>query len=75
MSEARERAAEAWCQFLRSAVSEGAEPHDVFAWAYMAGWAHDKWPAIADIVPPPDLAHPAKAEAPAPVRNASRPTT
>ena len=26
--EARERASEAWHQFLASAVSEGAEPHD-----------------------------------------------
>jgi hypothetical protein len=56
VSEARERAAEAWHQFLLSAVSDGAEPHDVFAWAYMAGWAHDKWPAVPDVVPPPDLA-------------------
>lgn len=56
VSGARKRAAEAWHQFLLSAVSEGAGHHDVFAWAYMAGWAHGKWPAIADIVPPPDLA-------------------
>lgn len=45
----------AWEQFLRTAVSDGAEPHEVFAWAYMAGWAHDKWPAVRDIVPPPDV--------------------
>jgi hypothetical protein len=56
VSGARELAAKAWHQFLASAVSDGAEPHDVFAWAYMAGWAHDKWPAVVDIVPPPDLA-------------------
>ena len=56
MNEARERAAEAWHQFLLTAVSEGSEPHEVFGWAYMAGWAHDKWPAVEHVVPPPDLA-------------------
>jgi hypothetical protein len=55
VSEPHQFAAEAWDQFLRSALSENAEPHEVFAWAYMAGWAHDRWPAVRDIVPPPDV--------------------
>lgn len=55
MSDSVDMAAAAWEQFNRTAVSEDAKPYQVFAWAYLAGWAHDRWPTIRDIVPPPDI--------------------